>query len=247
MADAQGDRDRRLPTSGRLRLNPTSGKQSKGGSINVLPPFIILITVKHSAETKQKLREATRRQFADPEKRKRHAEAVRLKMADPEVLRRLSVAHLGLKRTIEARAKQSMSGKGKKRPPDTGLRIAAAARERWATYSPERRREIALVGLRKANSPPSSLERIVRALLDTLEIEYEANTRIGSFFVDILVPSRNLVIECDGTYWHSRPRMIQRDARKNVYLASRGYKVLRLPEPVIRSLEASALQLLISV
>lgn len=57
----------------------------------------------------------------------------------------------------------------------------------------------------------------------------------GLWVVDALVPGARIVIECDGEYWHSRPEMTARDRRKDAYLTSRGYKVLRFPESAIRA------------
>ena len=57
----------------------------------------------------------------------------------------------------------------------------------------------------------------------------------GLWVADALIPGARVVIECDGEYWHSRPEMQERDRKKDRYLESRGYKVLRLPEAAIRA------------
>lgn len=85
----------------------------------------------------------------------------------------------------------------------------------------------------------TSIERAVWEILDALGVEYETQKQIGPYFVDICIPSRNLVIECDGEWWHSQPEAIRRDKAKDTYLKKRGYHVLRLPERVIRGGEAS--------
>jgi hypothetical protein len=41
---------------------------------------------------------------------------------------------------------------------------------------------------------------------------------------------KNKVIEFDGRYWHSSPEIKERDAKKDLFLAKRGYEVLRIPE-----------------
>ena len=82
----------------------------------------------------------------------------------------------------------------------------------------------------------SSIELAVRAVLDRLGVEYEIQHRIGRYFADIFIPSRGLVIECDGSYWH-RDKM--RDAKRDAYMVSLGYSVLRLPEREIRSGQAT--------
>jgi very-short-patch-repair endonuclease len=56
------------------------------------------------------------------------------------------------------------------------------------------------------------------------------------------VSSKNLVIECDGEYWHDRkPGAKAKDARKDAYLLSKGYSILRLPEIEIKSGNFNAL------
>jgi very-short-patch-repair endonuclease len=55
------------------------------------------------------------------------------------------------------------------------------------------------------------------------------------FRVDAYVPDKNLVIECDGDYWHSLENIQKRDKVKNAYLTKCGYKMIRLPEHDIRS------------
>lgn len=81
----------------------------------------------------------------------------------------------------------------------------------------------------------TSLEQAVWNVLDSLNIQYETQKRIGPFFVDIYVPSRNLVIECDGEWWHSHPDQVKYDRARDAYLLKHGYQVLRLPEVIIKS------------
>ncbi len=51
---------------------------------------------------------------------------------------------------------------------------------------------------------------------------------------DILVPSMNLVIECDGDYWHKYPIGRDIDKIRTRELIEKGFKVLRLWEREIR-------------
>jgi len=57
----------------------------------------------------------------------------------------------------------------------------------------------------------------------------------GLWVVDALIPGARLVVECDGEYWHSLPKMVERDRRKDGYLKSRGYKLFRFPEAAIHA------------
>ena len=50
---------------------------------------------------------------------------------------------------------------------------------------------------------------------------------------DILIPSMNLVIECDGVYWHKYPIGNNIDHIRTKELLEKGFKVLRLWEKEI--------------
>ena len=58
--------------------------------------------------------------------------------------------------------------------------------------------------------------------------------RIGRWRVDVLVPSRRLVIEYDGKYWHANKQGI--DLRKSLALIDAGYRVARVRENDLPSL-----------
>ena len=65
---------------------------------------------------------------------------------------------------------------------------------------------------------------------------FETQKPVGDrFVVDAYIPSLNLVIECDGVYWHSLPKTKERDVVKNKYLKNKGYELLRLGELDIKS------------
>jgi very-short-patch-repair endonuclease len=48
--------------------------------------------------------------------------------------------------------------------------------------------------------------------------------------VDFFLPDLGTIIEIDGVYWHQLKEVRERDARKSLWLQSRGYKVIRLPD-----------------
>jgi len=86
---------------------------------------------------------------------------------------------------------------------------------------------------------PTSLEPAGCNLLDMLGVEYETQALIcGKFVVDVLIPSRRLVIQWDGDYWHGyggatddRQRKRQRlDKSQDAYMRKAGYTVLRFGE-----------------
>lgn len=83
-----------------------------------------------------------------------------------------------------------------------------------------------------ANKGPTSIEKIIGRMLDAIGVEYIAQKWIGRICVpDFRVG--NVLIFADGTYWHSKPGVPERDARINKKLKEEGYTVLRFSEPVI--------------
>jgi hypothetical protein len=51
---------------------------------------------------------------------------------------------------------------------------------------------------------------------------------IGRYFIDIALPSKRLAVEIDGP-WHTRPKQIKSDKRKDRRLRSIGWSVKRFP------------------
>lgn len=83
----------------------------------------------------------------------------------------------------------------------------------------------------RASDSETSIERSVREALERLRLDHAPQAGIGPWVVDFLVGER-LVVEADGSYWHSlRPHV---DRRKTADLESRGYTVWRLSEEEIR-------------
>ena len=82
----------------------------------------------------------------------------------------------------------------------------------------------------------TSIEEMIYAELERRGVTFVKQQVIDGLWVaDALIPGARVVIECDGEYWHSRPEMQERDRKKDRYLVSRGYKVLRFPEAAIRA------------
>ena len=67
----------------------------------------------------------------------------------------------------------------------------------------------------------------VKELFPTATIEYEIKAPGKTYFLDIAVPELKLDFEYDGFYWHSFPDAIERDKKRDEYLNSLGWKVLR--------------------
>ncbi|MED4534832.1 endonuclease domain-containing protein, partial [Metabacillus fastidiosus] len=66
---------------------------------------------------------------------------------------------------------------------------------------------------------------------------YEVKTQVpcGKYRIDLVLPSYNLAIECDGKAYHSSTAQKAHDQRKNAYLRRSGWKVLRFTGSQINS------------
>lgn len=79
----------------------------------------------------------------------------------------------------------------------------------------------------------TSIEVKVQDFLKQLGIEYFTHQHMPiehSYRCDIFIPSFNLVIECDGQYWHQYPTGTHIDKIRTTELINKGFKVLRLWE-----------------
>ena len=74
----------------------------------------------------------------------------------------------------------------------------------------------------------SSLELVVRQQLEKMNEPFQQEMRVGKFRADFYLPKRNLIIECDGEYWHMDEKIKLRDQRKNKLLEKMGYNIVRL-------------------
>ena len=91
-------------------------------------------------------------------------------------------------------------------------------------------------------------ERILVALIKRARLRVpEVNARAEGYEVDLLYRDVKLAIELDGGHSHGTPKAVDDDRRKDAYLRSRGYEVLRYsfwqieeePEAVIAEVSAA--------
>ena len=149
----------------------------------------------------------------------------------------------GRKFTDERKDRLRIAQKGAYHPPfteDHRRNMGKASKASWDKLSSEERGTRVAKSLR-AITKPSSLERLVCQVLDAVGIQYESQVPVGRYVVDILLADRNLIIECDGDYWHSLPGRAERDRQRDAYLSEVGYKVIHLTENEIHQDSEQAL------
>lgn len=108
----------------------------------------------------------------------------------------------------------------------------------------------------------TSIETKIESFLKKLSINYYHHYPIRdivhSYCCDFFIPEANLIIECDGDYWHGNPRFFpilretqikqkERDSFRNKELTERGYKLIRLWEYEIRTMDLESFKKLLEL
>ncbi len=112
--------------------------------------------------------------------------------------------------------------------------------------------------IQKFPSKDTKIEIKIQTLLESLEIEYIKHWYVKDielkYRCDIFIPSRKLVIECDGDYWHAHPLKYSkdqlnqrqkeqriRDRLRTDQMIQKGFKVLRIWEEDIKKMNEQEL------
>ncbi|AWN24012.1 hypothetical protein DKM44_12860 [Deinococcus irradiatisoli] len=80
----------------------------------------------------------------------------------------------------------------------------------------------------------SQLERGFADKLRGAGLIFETQFKFQGFAIDIAFPALKVAVEVDGDYWHSFPKAQARDKKKDALLTAEGWRVLRLPEHLIK-------------
>ena len=130
--------------------------------------------------------------------------------------------------------------KGKKASLETCKKLSEATKKHWDNKIPEQREADIKRYVNAPKKNKSKLEDIVAKELNKLNIKYEKQKFIEAsnrtFFVDFFLPEYDLIIECNGDYWHNlESRMIRDDELQDFVLEHTKYDLLFLWEHVIKS------------
>lgn len=174
--------------------------------------------------------EHMRKLYTETDLRERVSKATKEAMVEvnarPEFQENLKKAMQEVRMRPEWKASLREGQKKRYLDPEAKRKLAEVMAEVRAR--PEYREAVAAGIAASKKFSRTDIEIIVESLLQTSGVEYEAQKHIGWWIVDFYIPDKNLVIECDGDYWHNKPEVKARDARKDAYLTRKGYQVLRL-------------------
>lgn len=144
---------------------------------------------------------------------------------------KLKGRHLSEAHKMKISRSLSVALVGHKLPEETKEKISKSVRK--AMQSEIVKEKCRLGGL-IANQVhgPSKIEFKVKEQLDKYGVLYIHQKPIanGHFILDFWLPEYQLVIECNGDYWHSKPDKIARDKELEKYVLSKGKDILWLWE-----------------
>lgn len=93
-----------------------------------------------------------------------------------------------------------------------------------------RARKAVLTSRKKQGGKSSSIEKKFAQELKNRNIDYtEQVSMLEKFRVDFLI-NDNIIVECDGDYWHNLPNIIEKDKIRDKLLKEKGFIVYRFWE-----------------
>jgi len=97
---------------------------------------------------------------------------------------------------------------------------------------------------KRMDKNPTAPEKSFKDLLEELNIIYETQKIVGGKIYDFYIPSKNMLIEVDGDYWHAKDKDLKdmspvqkkifyNDLRKNAIAKQNGFDLERVWEDEI--------------
>ena len=139
---------------------------------------------------------------------------------------------LGKKRSKEDRLKMSITHKELYKKDKNSL---PSRKGLITSEETKQKQRIAAINNPMKKIKNTSIEIKMQKLLKEKGIKFEKDKpMLSKYRVDLFIKP-NLVIECDGDYWHNRPGMKEKDEIRNNNLKKSGFRVLRFWEHEINS------------
>ncbi len=195
-----------------------------------------------------------------------HKNKIRISMKNyvhtEEHKRNISAGKIGHIVTEETRRKISKKqkgrvswNKGKSWSKESKSRMSISAKKRLPNRKGEKQSELTKQKLRLIRlnqvipTKNTSIEVKIQNFLKQLNIEFTPHKPITNikhiYQCDIFIPSKNLIIECDGNYWHNYPIGKFMDYVRNEEIKEAGFNLLRLWEQDINRMNLNEFELLL--
>jgi very-short-patch-repair endonuclease len=91
----------------------------------------------------------------------------------------------------------------------------------------------------------SKFEETVYEYLVNINGQLITQVKKGRWSFDFAIDGTNILIEADGSYWHSKPQSKERDARKNAWCKENGFELYRIDELSFYKSKEDACQVII--
>ena len=168
--------------------------------------------------------------------------------------RKISLILKGIPKSEETKRKISLTKKGipsklKGIPLSEETKIKMSLKRKGIPLSEETKRKISLKlkGIPKSEeykrkrllqivpTKDTKIERLFQQKLEERGIPYQKHAiLLNKYQVDLLL-DKNIVIECDGDYWHNYPFGLEEDKIKDEKLRNAGFRVIRFWENEIKN------------
>ena len=191
-----------------------------------------------SEETKKKISVSVKKLMKNPEHREKIREATKKALNTYDVKEKLRTSHIGKHNSEESKEKQRMNAKIN---PNYGTRGKTFPKELYPEWGWRKTRKNQIFPIKD-----TKIEVKIQNFLDIQQIEYFTHKYMNiehGYQCDIFVPSINLVIECDGNYWHKYPIGKGIDKIRTFELMEKGFNVLRLWECEIKNMSLEEFKL----
>jgi len=155
-----------------------------------------------------------------------------------EIKEKIRKALIGKKLSKKRRRRIGKGNKGKQFTEERRRKISEALKGRKLSEESIKK----LKEIRKNQIFPlrdTLIEIKIQDFLKEMKIEFYPHKYIDighGYQCDIFIPSKNLVIECDGNYWHKYPVGREIDKIRTFELEEKRFNVLRLWETEIRNM-----------
>src|SRR3990172_12705843 len=148
---------------------------------------------------------------------------------------------------LNAKGRKQTLGKHWKLSNEIKEKLRKIASNRNYLHSEESKRKISEARKKQILPKKDSLIEVkIQNFLKQLGIEFFTHQYMHiehGYQCDIFIPSKKLIIECDGNYWHKYPTGTDIDKVRTSELISKGFKILRLWESEIKVMELNDFKL----
>ena len=173
--------------------------------------------------TRQRMSEAVRRRWQDPEQRAKFTDRDYAPIT-PETRAKMNEARAATWHSPEAKAKRSAAMQERWRRDHDRMTANLAESRR----TPEAREKFRQWRLRRRDFPPTDIELLLQREFDALGLAYEFQKPIFDRFIpDFTFEEAKLLVQADGEHWHRFERNRRYDEMLRDAIEGTGWRMIR--------------------